>query len=315
MKIALDAMGGDHAPSEIIKGAIDALSEKKKDITIILVGQKPAIESELSKYNISDLSIEIVHTDEIIEMHESPSKAFKSKPNSSMCLTLKLQTEKKADASLSAGNTGALMLSSTFILGRLNAVQRPAIMLIIPSLKGPCVFLDGGANVDCKPQHLLQFALMGSSYAQLVLDIPSPKVGLLSVGKEPSKGNELTLSTYPLLEKSGLNFAGNVESSSILTGGIDVVVCDGFVGNIVLKLVEGIATLIKTFDGSKSNENAGKFDYAEYGGAPLLGLNGVCIKAHGSSKAKAIKNAIFAAEKIVRQNVNHKIEEYIQKIS
>lgn len=313
MKIAVDAMGGDSAPGSVVKGVIDALREKQTEFSIILVGKEDAIKREIEKNNGVDLGIEIVNADDVVGMCESPSKAYKSKPNSSINITIKLQAEGKVQASLSGGNTGALLLASTFIQGRLKNIQRPAIALIMPSLKGPCVFLDAGANSDSKPQHLLQFGIMGSAYAKAVLDIENPRVGLLSVGEEKSKGNELTKETYPLLEQSNLNFIGNIESQKVVQGGVDVIVCDGFVGNIVLKLVETIPSVVKMF--SNSSEDIGRFDYAENGGGLFLGADGVCVKAHGGSSVKGIKTAIFTAEKIARKNVNKLIEEYIENIS
>lgn len=309
VRIAIDAMGGDHAPACVVEGAIQALQEEQgKDLSIVLVGRKKVIEAELNRLGSPDLPIQIHHAEDVVEMDESPSKAFKSKPESSMNLTIKLQAAGTVDSSLSAGNTGALLVASTLIQGRLEGLQRPALLVVVPSFSGPCVFLDVGANADCKPQHLLQFAAMGSAYAEYVLDLPNPTVGLLSLGEESTKGNELTLATYPLLEQSSLNFSGNVEGNAILAGKVNVVVCDGFVGNIVLKVIETIPMLLK-----KSSKEASSLDYAQYGGAPFLGVNGNCIKAHGSSNSRAIKNAIFAAAKTVRHNVNQHIRDFIQK--
>ena len=309
MKIAVDAMGGDNAPGVVVKGVVDALREKGAGISVVFTGPQKIIESEIEKNNAGSLPVEIVHTDEVVGMDDSPSKVFKAKPNSSINIAVKLQAEGKVQASLSAGNTGALLASSMFIQGRMEGVLRPAVYAIAPSRKGPCVLLDVGANVDCKPQHLLQFSLMGTAYAQHMLDIDSPRVGLLSVGTENSKGNELTTGAFPLLEKNVSNFIGNMEGNAILDGVADVIVCDGFVGNVVLKMLESFAAMFK---GDEKKESL--FDYSKYGGVQFLGINGICIKAHGRSSARAIKNAIFVAEKSYKQNINRKIEENLRKI-
>jgi len=307
VRVAIDAMGGDHAPQAVVEGVVDALRQAGSDLSILLVGNKDIVEKELARVNASSLPITVVHTDETVLMDDSPSKVFKAKPNSSMNIALRLQAEGQADASLSAGNTGALLVASMFTLGRIEGVQRAALPVVIPSMKGPCVMLDGGANVDCKPPHLLQFAFMGAAYAQALLDIATPRVGLLSIGQESTKGNEVTLATYPLLEKSGLNFIGNAESRAFILGGFDIIVCDGFVGNIALKLMECIASLVR------DEKTARQFDSSRAGGTPFLGVNGVCIKAHGASNATAIKNAVLVAQKAVAHGVNARIKEYIAR--
>lgn len=309
MKIAIDAMGGDHAPHEIVKGVIQAL-KADGDLSAVLVGDRNRVQAELDKNDAAGLPVEILHTDQAVTMEDSPSKVLKTKPESSLNLAIKLQKEEKVQATISAGNTGALLVASMFLQGRLEGVLRPAIPIVVPSMKGPCIMLDGGANVDCKPAHLMQFAQMGSALAQSILDIENPTVGLLSIGEEDSKGNEQVFETFELLKKSHLNFVGNVEGRTLLAGGTDVVVCDGFIGNIVLKLLESIADLLK----SKTNAEKSEFDYQEYGGSPFLGVNGICIKAHGSSSARAIKNAVGVAKKAVRQKINNKILECLEDL-
>jgi phosphate acyltransferase len=318
IRIALDAMGGDFAPAETIKGAIQALAGSD-NIEIILVGQEERIKKELRHYkNVSGISI--VNATEVISTSESPIQAIKQKKDSSINVAVSLVKEGKADAVVSAGNTGALMASSLFGLGRIPGIERPAIASVFPSKKGNVVLLDMGANVDCKPKHLVQFAKMGSEYAEHVLKINNPKIGLLNIGEEPEKGNELTISTYPLLKETNLNFAGMVESKEIFSGKVDVVVCDGFIGNLILKFGESTAGFL--FDLIKEELSKHpitklavlfllpafkrinkKVDYDEFGGAQLLGLNGVCIKAHGRAKAKAIKNAIRVAKESVSGDV------------
>ncbi len=309
VRVAVDAMGGDHAPQAVVEGVAQALRQTETGLSVVLVGNRDIIVQELGRCNASSLPISVIHAEEVVQMDDSPSKVFKAKPNSSMNGALRLQAEGKADASLSAGNTGALLVASMFTLGRIEGVQRAALPVVVPSLKGPCVMIDSGANVDCKPPHLLQFAFMGAAYAQAILDMASPRVGLLSIGQESTKGNELTLATYPLLEQSGLNFLGNAESRSIIMGGFDIIVCDGFVGNIALKLLETIAHLVRG-----DEKTARQFDSSRAGGTPFLGVNGVCIKAHGASNAEAIKNAVLVATKAVQQGVNARIKDYIRSM-
>ncbi len=317
-------MGGDFAPAETIKGAIQALAGSD-NIDIILVGQEERIKKELRRYkHISGISI--VNATEIISTSESPIQAIKQKKDSSINIAVSLVKEGKAEAIVSAGNTGALMASALFGLGRIPGIERPAIASVFPSRKGNVVLLDMGANVDCKPKHLVQFAKMGSEYAERVLKINNPKIGLLNIGEEPEKGNELTTSTYPLLKETSLNFAGMVESKEIFSGKVDVVVCDGFIGNLILKFGESTAGFL--FDLIKEELSkhpimklgvlflipalkriSKKVDYDEFGGAQLLGLNGVAIKAHGRAKAKAIKNAI----RVAAESVSGEVVSYISK--
>ena len=320
MKIALDAMSGDFAPISTVKGAIEALEENEK-LEIILVGKEIIIKEELKKYKYDVKRLEIKNADEIIEMTDDPVKAVKEKKNSSMNVTIDLVKEKLAEASVSCGNTGALLTSSQLKLKRIRGVLRPAIAVLFPNKKDKgTLFLDLGANADSKPEFLNQFAMMGSKYVEIFLNIKNPKVALLNIGEEESKGNELTRESYNLLkENKDINFIGNIESTKIMDGEVDVVVTDGFTGNILLKTSEGIgkfifhivkesimeswlskigALLIK---GSMKKVKQ-KIDASEYGGAIFLGLNGLSLKAHGNSDSTAIKNALKVASKFVELN-------------
>jgi len=309
VKIAVDAMGGDFAPGEIVKGALQAAREYKQ--AIILVGDEEKVLAELgSDYPVELISI--VHAPEVIAMGEHPAVAVRRKKNSSIVRATQLVKDGKASALVSAGSTGAAMASALLGLGRIKGIDRPAIAGVLPSEKGYTVLLDVGANVDCKPHNLQQFSVMGYLYAKRVLGIANPRVGLLSNGEEETKGSEVTLAAYPLLQQAGINFVGNIEGRDIFRGTVDVAVCDGFIGNIVLKAGEGIAgALYKTLKEEINKSWAAKIgivmaikalnrfkkriDYAEYGGAPLLGVNGVSIICHGSSTAKALKNGIRVA--------------------
>ncbi|MCF8055560.1 MAG: phosphate acyltransferase PlsX [Desulfocapsa sp.] len=324
MRIALDAMGGDHGPDEKIAGAIQALEET--DLLLTLVGDEQAIRSCLDRMapaeNVS-ARIQIVHSSEVVEMRESPVDAIRKKKNSSVMLAFDLVKKGQADAAVSAGNSGATMAAAVRKLGRLPNVSRPGIASVFPTLKNPVVMMDVGANVDCRPQHLFQFALMASSFAR-VFDIESPRVGLLSIGEESGKGNQLVKEAYAMLDSSSLNFIGNVEGRDIFQGDVDVIVCDGFVGNICLKVSEGLVeAVIQMIRQGVMGSFAAKIgyllarpvfrrlkkrvDYAEYGGAPLLGINGTGIICHGKSSSMAIKNAIIEAQKIVDNKVNDRI--------
>ncbi len=317
VRIAVDAMGGDYAPAEIVKGAVLASHQNPADI--ILVGDPAKIESELKKFK-SSRNISIVPASETIGMNEHPAQAVKTKKDASVNVAVGLVKEGKADAVVSAGNTGALMAAALFKLGRIEGVERPAIATEFPLPAGKVLLLDMGANVDCKPKHLEQFALMGSLYAQHVLHIKNPRVGLLNIGEEKEKGNELVRETWPLLKALPINFIGNVESKEILSGYADVIVCDGFVGNLILKFGESLGTAV--FRLFKEELSKGilskigllfllpallkmrkKVTYDEYGGAPLLGVGGVVYKAHGRSKAQAFKNAIREAVEAVEGNM------------
>jgi len=326
MRIALDAMGGDHGPDEQIAGAIQALEET--DLQLTLVGEESAIQTCLTNLDPGEniLSrLQIVHTSEMVEMGESPVDAIRKKKNSSVMLAFDLVKKGQAQAAVSAGNSGATMAAALRKLGRLKNVIRPGIANAFPTLKKPVVMMDVGANVDCRPQHLFQFAVMGSELSR-VFDIESPKVGLLSIGEESSKGNQLVKETYAMLAESSLNFIGNVEGRDIFQGNVDVIVCDGFVGNICLKVSEGLVEaateMIRAGIMGSLKAKIGYYlarpvfrkfkkrvDYAEYGGAPLLGINGTGIICHGKSNSFAIKNAIIEAGKIVENKVNERISE------
>ena len=320
MRIALDAMGGDNAPVETIKGAVAALSEIEK-LQLVLVGKKEVIEAELSKYKYSKERIEIVDTREVT--------AVKTKKDSSMNKTLELAKEGIVDASVSAGNTGALITASQLKLKRIKGVLRPAIATMFPNKKGHMLMLDVGATADCKPEFLNQYAMMGAKYVEILLGRKEPKVGLLNIGTEEGKGNEITRGAYDLLkENKTINFVGNVESTEVMNGEIDVVVTDGFTGNMVLKTAEGIAkfvlSIIKTEIKKSIIYMLGalllrpalkmiklKMDSSEYGGAIFLGLNGLSIKAHGNSDSNGIKNAIKVANRFAEINFVEELKKVI----
>jgi len=328
VKIALDAMGGDRAPGVIVEGAIQALREYK-DLEVILVGDEKRIKRKLAKYPTKGLSLSIIHASQVVEMDELPTSALREKKNSSIMVAARLVKERKAQAIVSAGNTGAAMVATKVVLGTLEGIERPTIATLMPHIHGVSILTDVGANVDCKPGHLLQFAIMGNTYAKEILGIEKPKVGLLSVGKERIKGNELTKTTYDLLEKTSLNFVGNVEGRDIFNGSVDVIVCDGFIGNVVLKTAESLAETIQGILKKEIKKNLlrklgallsmgayrglkKRIDYSEYGGAPLLGINGICIITHGGAPALAIKNALRVAGEFINHKVNAHIIEDIK---
>lgn len=328
MKIALDAMGGDNAPLETIKGAVAAL-EKVSELELVLVGKKEVIEAELSKYKYNKEKIEIVDAREIIEMTDEPVVAVKSKKDSSMNRTLELVKDGTVNASVSAGNTGALITASQLKLKRIKGVLRPAIATMFPNKKGHMLMLDVGATADCKPEFLNQYAMMGSKYMEILVGKKNSKVGLLNIGTEEGKGNEVTREAYNLLkENKSINFVGNVESTEVMNGNIDVVVTDGFTGNMVLKTAEGIGKFILDVIKTEVSKSfiyklgalllmpalkvvKSKMDSSEYGGAIFLGLNGISIKAHGNSDAVAIKNAIKVAEKFAKLNFVEEMKKVI----
>lgn len=329
MRIAVDAMGGDFAPAVVVEGAVLAASEF--NIPIVLVGDREKVEAELRKYKPNP-NITIRHASEIVEMDESPAQAIRRKKDSSLKVCFDLVKSGEASAVVSAGNSGAAMAAGIFLLKKIKGVDRPAIAVTVPTMKGPVVILDVGGNIDCKPIHLVQFAIMGEVYARSVLKKERPRVGVLSNGEEEGKGNDLTRETNSLLKTTSLNYLGYVEGRDIYRGDVDVVVTDGFVGNIVLKLSEGlveaVASMLKQEIMASIPAKIGyllakgafgrlkrKMDYAEYGGAPLLGIEGVCIISHGSSKGKAIKNAIFRAHEYASGNVNSRLTEEIAKNS
>lgn len=311
MRIALDAMGGDYAPATNVEGAIEALSDDR-NLSVILVGNEKEIESELKKRKCAGLPIEVKHASQVVEMDESTLTALRRKKDSSIRVAVDLVKADRADAMVSAGNSGVVMATALLVLGKLPGVERPAIAAVMPSLKDHFVLIDAGANVDCKPLHLSQFAIMGEAYAKYIFEIENPKIGLLGIGEEDAKGNELTKESFKLIKDSKVNFIGNLDGKDIFSGEADVVVCDGFVGNIALKVSEGLAETIGKMLKREIMENtAGKIgalflknalnnfkrktDYSEYGGAPLLGISRPCIISHGRSSSKAIKNAIKVA--------------------
>ncbi len=321
MRIALDAMGGDRAPVGIVDGAVEAVRDAKGRVEVALVGRRDTIEKHLSERNLAADSLEIVDASEVIGMSESPATAIRRKRDSSIAVAMKLQREGAVEAVVSAGNTGAVVASSLLSLGRLPGIDRPAIAIFVPTRNGGTVLLDGGANADCNPHNLLQFAFMGAVYAETILGRQGPRIGLLSIGEESTKGNELTRGAHELLARSDLNFVGNVEGRDIFIGSVDVVVTDGFVGNVLLKFTESIIYYINSLIkeevvksrvakiGAAMMKPVFKslrrtLDYAEYGGAPLLGINGVTIICHGGSSTIAIKNAILAAERFVASGIN-----------
>ncbi|EYE89303.1 phosphate acyltransferase [Fervidicella metallireducens AeB] len=330
MKIVIDAMGGDNAPYEIVKGAIEASKEFKTDI--ILVGDSNKIEEALNNYGLDKNNFEIVHTSEVITNEDSPTISIRRKKDSSMVVGMKLVKEGKADAFISAGNTGALLAGGLFVIGRIKGIDRPALTPVIPGKNGHFLLMDAGANAECKSINILQFALMGSIYSKKVLKKDNPSVGLVNIGAEEEKGTEFTKECFKLLRESTLNFKGNIEGRYIPDGDIDVVVCDGFTGNIILKLYEGVSqTIFKILKeeilSSFTTKLGGlllkpvfskfkkKFDYTEHGGAILLGIDGLVIKAHGSSNAKAIKNAIKQAILCIEGNVVNSIKSEIEHIN
>lgn len=322
--VALDAMGGDYSPGAVVEGVRQLASDFQG--SLLLVGQEQAIRAcgELPA------GVEIVPAEDIVSMHEPPSTAVRKKPNSSLARTVQMVKEGRAQAAISAGNTGAFMAFSVTILGRLPGILRPAIATLMPTRKEPCLLIDVGANVDCRPEFLLHFAVMGKVYMEKVLGRATPRIGLLSIGQESSKGNELTMAAYPLLEKAPLNFTGNVEGLDISLGEVDVVVCDGFVGNVILKYGEGLAEMVmsRLKDDYESLKQQGPArgqndifrqllavtDYSEYGGAPLLGVNGNCIVCHGKSSPKAIANAVRVACRAIRYRIPETISREVSAV-
>ncbi len=320
MRIALDAMGADAAPAVEVAGAVSALKNPESDCEIILVGDSDVLEAELTKHTgFPSDRLSITHAPDRVLPGEPPSTVLRRKPNSSIAIGVGLHKQGKADAFISAGSTGAVMAASLFILRPLEGVDRPAIGTVVPSAGGPLLLLDAGANVDCKPHQLVQFAHLGKVYAQDLMGIPDPRIGLLNIGEEPKKGDELTVAAYGALMKSALNFVGNVEGRGILEGGCDVLVCDGFVGNVLLKFYESVASfIVSLLTNALGDEKAGHdlegvfrlLDYTETGGAPLLGVNGIPIICHGGSPPKAIENAIRVADRAAKVSmVSHFVRE------
>jgi glycerol-3-phosphate acyltransferase PlsX len=328
MKIIVDAMGGDHAPRVVVEGAVAAVKEYNAEV--VLVGDEPQIKELLKKYNYSGGRISIYHTEEVIEMYEAAATSVRRKRKSSIVVGLNLVKEGVGGAFFSAGNTGAVVCAATLGLGLLPGIERPGISILVPTLKGPSLVIDVGANIDAKPMHLLQYGIMADVYLRHILNNPDPKVGILNIGEEETKGTDFIKETRELFEKSHLNFIGNVEGKDLFSGKTDVIVCDGFVGNVALKVTESVVATMMVFLKRQllASNILGKLgilflkpsfsrfkkemDYSEYGGAPLLGVNGVVIIGHGRSNAKAIKNAIRVANEEVERKFNEKIIEALK---
>lgn len=328
MKIAVDAMGGDFAPQSIVEGAVQAAVDY--ECRVILVGDRELVEPQLDKLAHPDGYIQVKHASEVVRMDEAPRRALSRKRDSSILRAFELVKSGEANAALSAGNSGAAMLAGLYVLGPLPNVDRPCIGSILPTGKGgPTVMADAGANVDCKPHNLVQFAFMGSALAKYSLEIANPKVGLLSIGEEAGKGNEIVRTTFNLLKRSNLNFVGNIEGSDVFSGDVDVVVCDGFVGNVALKTGEGVVQILARALKDEIRSSAlgrfgyifmrpalkkfkSRFDYDEHGGALLLGIDGIGLIAHGRSNPKAIKNAVKMADGFARNRIDRRIREEVE---
>ena len=328
IKIAVDAMGGDNAPGEIVKGAVQAVNERK-DIAVILTGRTADIEKELVNYTYDKAQIEIREAPEVIETGEPPVNAIRKKKDSSIVVGLNLVKNGEADGFVSAGSSGAVLVGGQVIVGRIKGVERPPLAPLIPTEKGVSLLIDCGANVDARPSHLVQFARMGSLYMKYVVGIENPRVAIVNIGAEEEKGNALVKETFPLLKAcTDINFIGSIEAREIPHGQADVIVCEAFVGNVILKLYEGVGAVLisKIKEGMMSSlrskigallvkpalkQTVKSFDASEYGGAPLLGLNGLVVKTHGSSKAKEVKNSIIQCVTFKEQRINDKIRENI----
>ncbi len=326
VNIAVDAMGGDNAPSEIVKGAVLSL-DKAKDLKITLVGREDDVRAELSKYTYDPDRIEVIHASEVIEMAEPPVMAVRNKKDSSLVRCMYLVKEGKCDALVTAGSTGAFLVGGQIIVGRIKGVERPPLAPFIPTVNGRCLLLDCGANVDARPSQLVQFAKIGSAYVKKVCGIDNPRVGIVNIGAEEEKGNALVKETFPLLKATPeINFIGSVEARDIPYGGADVVVCEAFVGNVILKMYEGVGTaLLKSMKEAFMSTTRSKigaalakpalkktlkaYDVNQYGGAPLLGCNGLLVKTHGSSKAVSITNSILQCKTFADHNINNDIRE------
>ena len=329
-RVALDAMGGDNAPVETVKGAVQAV-QQREDVQILLTGREDVIKSELAKYKYPGEQIRIVNATEVIETAEPPVKAIRGKKDSSIVVAMKMVKNGEADAFVSAGSTGAVLVGGQVLVGRIKGVERPPLAPLFPTLKGMSLLIDCGANVDARPSHLVQFARMGSIYMESVVGKKNPTVGIVNIGAEEEKGNALVKETFPLLKAcKDINFIGSVEARDIPYGMADVIVCEAFVGNVILKLYEGVggALLRKMKQGMMTNlrskiggllvkptlKNVMKdFDASEYGGAPMLGLNGLVVKTHGSSDAKEVCNSIFQCVTFKEQQINEKIRAAIQE--
>jgi len=328
VNVAVDAMGGDNAPVEIVKGAIDAVNESSH-VKVYLAGQEALINRELAKYTYNKEQVEVVPASEVIETAEPPVMAIRKKKDSSIVKALYLVKDGTCDAYVSAGSTGATLVGGQVIVGRIKGVERPPLAPLIPTADGCALLIDCGANVDARPSHLVQFAKMGSVYMESVMGVKNPKVGIVNIGAEEEKGNALVKETYPLLKNCpDINFIGSIEARDIPSGQADVIVCEAFVGNVILKMYEGVGgTLIKKVKEGMMTSFRSKigallvkpalkktlkaFDLEQYGGAPMLGLNGLVVKTHGSSSAIEIKNSILQCITFTEQNINQKIKEKI----
>jgi len=323
MKIAVDAMGGDHGPAVVVEGAVAAVREF--GVSAILVGDRAAVEGEIRRVGAESLGLEVRHASEVVGMAESPSLALRRKRDSSLRVAAELVRDGKAAAFISAGNTGAALAISMFVIGVLRGIDRPAIAAVLPSLRGFAVLIDAGANVTPKPWHLFQFAIMGHVYARDILGLERPRIGLLSVGEEEGKGNDLTRESYDLLKESRLNFIGNIEGRDIYNGNCDVIVTDGFTGNVALKVSESLAEMVGAMIKEELTRDLRskvgaklvlpafarfrkRVDYTEMGGAPLLGIDGAAIICHGASPVKAIKNAVRVAAEWAKAGLNEHIK-------
>lgn len=329
IKVAVDAMGGDYAPVEIIKGALDAVRQKPQ-IHVLLVGQEEVIQKELEKQDYPKDQVQIINATEVIATEEPPVNAIRKKKDSSIVVGMNLVKKQEADAFVSAGSSGAILVGGQVIVGRIKGVERPPLAPLIPTEKGVSLLVDCGANVDARPSHLVQFARMGSIYMEHVIGIKNPRVAIVNIGAEEEKGNALVKETFPLLKEcKDINFIGSIEAREIPHGGADVIVCEAFVGNVILKLYEGVgATLIhKVKSGMMGSlrskigallvkpalkETLKAFDASQYGGAPLLGLNGLVVKTHGNSKAREVCNSIIQCATFKEQQINEKIKESLQ---
>ena len=329
INVAVDAMGGDNAPGEIVKGAVEAVN-KRSDIHVLLVGQEEAVKKELASHTYPKEQITLVQASEVIETEEPPVNAIRKKKDSSIVVGMNLVKNGEADAFVSAGSSGAVLVGGQVLVGRIKGVERPPFGALIPTEKGVSLLLDCGANVDSRPSHLVQFARMGSIYMEHVIGIKNPRVGIVNIGAEEEKGNALVKETFPLLKQcTDINFTGSIEAREIPHGQADVIVCEAFTGNVILKLYEGVASVLvsKIKGGMKQNlrgmiggllvkpvlkKTMKDFDASEYGGAPLLGLTGLVVKTHGSSKAKEVCNSILQCVTFKEEGINEKIKECIQ---
>lgn len=330
IRIAVDAMGGDNAPEELVAGAVEAVKERS-EIKVLLIGQEDAVNRELSKYTYNKEQIEVIHASEVISTEEPPVNAVRKKKDSSLVVGMNMVRKGEADAIVSAGSTGAILVGGQVLVGRIKGVERPPLAVLIPTDKGVSLLLDGGANVDARPSHLVQFAKMGFIYMEHAMGVKQPRVAIVNIGAEEEKGNALVKETFPLLKEcSDINFTGSIEAREIPHGGADVIVAEAFVGNVILKLYEGVgaALISKVKEGMMTSLRSKigallikpalkatlkSFDASQYGGAPLLGLKGLVVKTHGSSKRTEVKNSIIQCLTFTEQGVNAKIQESLKE--